>query len=151
MQSKGHRTILVAQVSTAKKFRADVFLDDESSDSNISSRSSDEISEDDSVESVDAAGDISVGEASQNINSNDYNVGDFIGVEYASEKKSKKIFIAQVTNTDEDETLLEVINMRRCRRTNMFVFRPEDECWVDVQTQVKFKLDQPTVDQREHY
>ena len=84
------------------------FLDDESSDSNISSRSSDEISEDDSVESVDAAGDISVGEASQNINSSDYNVGDFIGIEYASEKKSKKIFIAQVTNTDDDETRLKV-------------------------------------------
>ena len=89
-----------------------------------------------------AAGDISVGEASQNINSNDYKVGDFIGVEYASEKKSKKIFIAQVTNTDEDETLLEVINMRRCGRTNMFVFRPEDKCWVDVQTQILSLINQ---------
>ena len=46
VQSRGHRTVLVAQVSTAKKFRAEVFLDDESSDSNISSRSLDEISED---------------------------------------------------------------------------------------------------------
>ncbi len=151
VRSRGHRTVLVAQVSTAKKFRAEVFLDDESSDSNISSRSSDEMSEDDSVESVDAAGDISVREASKNINPNDHKVGDFIGVEYASEKKSKKIFIAQVTNIDEDETLLEVINMRRCGRTNMFVFRPEDKCWVDGKTQVKFKLDQPTVDQRERY
>ena len=52
VQSRGHRTVLVAQVSTAKKFRAAVFLDDESSDSNISGRSSHEISEDDSVESV---------------------------------------------------------------------------------------------------
>ncbi len=39
VRSTGHRTVLVAQVSTAKKFRAEVFLDDESSDSNISSRS----------------------------------------------------------------------------------------------------------------
>ena len=41
--------------------------------------------------------------------------------------------------------------MRRCGRTNMFVFRTEDKCWVDVQTQVKFKLDQPTVDKGECY
>ena len=73
-------------------------------------------------------------------------VGEFIGVEYSSERKSKKIFIAQVTDIEEDESLLEVVNMRRCGKTNTFVFSPKDKCWIDGKSQVKFKLEQPTVD-----
>ena len=73
-------------------------------------------------------------------------VGEFIGVEYSSERKSKKIFIAQVTDIEDDECLLEVVNMRRCGKTNTFVFSPKDKCWIDGKSQVKFKLEQPTVD-----
>lgn len=78
-------------------------------------------------------------------------VGEFIGVEYSSERKSKKIFIAQVTDIEDDECLLEVVNMRRCGKTNMFVFSLEEKCWIDGKSQAKFKLDQATVDQRERY
>ena len=148
VRCRGYNTVLVAQVSTAEDLRAEVFMDSES-DSDMSNKSSDELSDNDSqVENVNSDGDSLDKQICNNID--DIKVGDFLGVEYASEKMTKKIFITQVANIDEDETLLEVIKMKRCGKSSMFVIQPDDQCWVDVK-QIKFKFNQPTLDQRGRY
>ena len=141
---RGHSTILVAKVSTAKEFQAHVFLD-------VSDSESSDDFEDDSVDDfVDSSLECKDEEQYQPGEDFSITTGDFVVVEYESERKSRKNYIAQVTEIDNEADLHEVINMCRCEESNKFVFIPKDKCWVE-KNQIKAKLKQPNFDLRERY
>ena len=71
-------------------------------------------------------------------------------MEYESKRNSRKNYIAQVTEIDDEADLHEVINMCRCGESNTFVFIPKDKCWVE-KNQIKAKREQPNFDHREWY
>ena len=71
-------------------------------------------------------------------------------MEYESKRNSRKNYIAQVTEIDDEADLHDVINMCRCGESNRFVFIPKDKCWVE-KNQIKAKLEQPNFDHRERY
>ncbi|XP_065058999.1 uncharacterized protein LOC135686653 [Rhopilema esculentum] len=138
---RGDSTVLVAEVSTAKEFQAHVFLDVSDSES----------SDDDSVDDfADSSPECKDEEQSQPGENCSITTGDFVVVQYESERNSRKNYIAQVIEIDNEADLHKVINMRRCGESNKFVFIPKDKCWVE-KNQIKAKLEQPNFDQRQRY
>ena len=149
---RGHSTVFVAEVSTAKEFQAHVFLD--ASDSESSDDFEDDSVDDFADDSVDDFADSSLEckDEEQYQPGEDFSIttGDFFVMEYESKRNSRKNYITQVTDIDDEADLHEVINMHRCGESNRFVFIPKDKCWVE-KNQIKANLEQPNFDHRAPY
>ena len=99
---RGDSTVLVGEVSTAKEFQAHVFLDVSDSES----------SDDDSVDDfADSSSECKDEEQSKPGENCSITTGDFVVVQYESKRNSRKNYIAQVIEIDNEADLHKVINI----------------------------------------